>query len=160
MKKQIKYIPHVECPECGKTSSVNHLNVNKCANYKWFCDRCGTQYAFTLSAGDDYEIEKTGTKSIKTNVLLKLPVLKEPLYLIVEGMRFEYPDGHPDKSEDEQSNHDEYFYNEHTCPTNYLKKAEEIFYKGQDDWHGIFEYIKTIPYKKEVCLEDFDITGD
>lgn len=55
----------------------------------------------------------------------------EPVYFIVEGVG---------NVTDENPLDDEYLYNEHTCPTNYIP-IEAIFTKDDDDPHGVFDYI-------------------
>lgn len=42
---------------------------------------------------------------------------------------------------------DAYFYNEHSCPTNYVP-VEAIFTPDDDDPHGVFDYVRTAWYTK------------
>jgi hypothetical protein len=47
-----------------------------------------------------------------------------------------------------------YFYEEHTCPTNYLGVEMVVdLNDGDTDPHGIFEFVGAIPY---VDLENVD----
>ena len=61
-----------------------------------------------------------------TLVLLK----RNGIYLVVNG--------HGD------AEHDMYFYNEHTCPTNYMGDVEAVIYEKDADPHGVFEWVATI----------------
>lgn len=68
----------------------------------------------------------------KTLVLLH----RDGVFIVVEGCAtFE-----PLESVNE---HNEYFYNEHTCPTNYLQ-VEAVCIDGNMDPHGVFEFVRTV----------------
>lgn len=41
---------------------------------------------------------------------------------------------------DEEIQHQKYWYEEHTCPTNWLDNVIEIWYKGERDPHGAFRF--------------------
>ena len=60
----------------------------------------------------------------------------------------------------EISEHHEYYYNEHTCPTNYMRNVVAVIdLKHQDqDPHGIFEYIATLDYDEKVEDCNYDYT--
>lgn len=75
----------------------------------------------------------------KTLALLRLYEKDgSPVYFIVEGvahLRHETPLD------------DEYFYGEHTCPTNFIP-IEAVYTPDDDDPHGVFEYVRTVWYPK------------
>jgi hypothetical protein len=50
--------------------------------------------------------------------------------------------------EDEDDSH-RYYYNEGTCPTNYLGVLKVFDDEGDDDPHGIFEFVKCDPWVVE-----------
>lgn len=68
----------------------------------------------------------------KTLVLLKIG----DVYFVIEGMATN------DKADPNE--HEEYYYTEHTCPTNYIKGVEAIVQDGDFDPHGCFEYVRSI----------------
>lgn len=72
----------------------------------------------------------------KTLVLLKITGPEEPVYFIVEGCA---------QFEDlaEVNDHNTYFYEEHTCPTNFIR-IEAVFTPEDDDPHGTFEHVATV----------------
>ena len=74
-----------------------------------------------------------------TLVLLK----RNGIYLVVNG----YGNGN-----------DAYFYNEHTCPTNYMDCVEAIIYEKDADPHGVFEWVATIdkPEDWDYGPEEFE----
>ena len=67
----------------------------------------------------------------KTLVLLKIA----DVFFVVEGQASD--DEHPDK-------HEEYYYTEHTCPTNFAQGFEAIVQGGSFDPHGCFEYVRSV----------------
>lgn len=83
-----------------------------------------------------------GRKMVDTLVLLKHRGNEDgkPLFLIVQGMRFER---HGQTKED-QDTQDKYFYESATCPTNFLKRVRAICVGDSADPHGEFEYVETV----------------
>lgn len=68
----------------------------------------------------------------ETLVLLELA----GVYFVVEGVT-KY--GPRDKVQD----HEEYFYNEHTCPTNFIR-IPLIAKDGDCDPHGVFTFVESV----------------
>lgn len=130
---------YIQCPHCLKaTNSIDHLDGKEIST-RWYCDDCGNQYSFKLSkTGEITELKLTGDRIDKSLVLLK----NGDIGLVVEGLVFN----------GDLSNNNEYFYNEHTCPTNYMKRVKEVFDLKNDDTdpHGIFEYVKTLPWDSNI----------
>ena len=135
--------PHEEtkryaiCPECGDhTSTVDHL-LNTKTETMWYCDNCGSRYRLKFEDGKMF-IGKTDERKDKTLVLLR----HGTMWLVVEGMKFST----------HRENNNEYYYNEHTCPTNYLRDVVRIIdSRNMDaDPHGIFEYIGTFPWDERI----------
>jgi hypothetical protein len=48
----------------------------------------------------------------------------------------------------EAENHARYFYDEHTCPTNFMGEVEKVIdpADGDEDPHGIFAFVKMEPW--------------
>lgn len=128
---------YIVCPHCKEDKTlVSHL-FQEAERWKtfgtWYCDKCGGSYKGCLKNGQVY-VEKLTQTYKRTCVFLK----KDNMILIVKG-------GQHSNLE----NNDRYFYEEHTCPTNYLKSVEVIVDTNREntDPHGIFEYLGTIPYQ-------------
>lgn len=140
MLQQPKLIPHVCCPICNKPNRIDHLK--KGDHLIWWCD-CGQQYEWDYLLDGSLDVRSTGKKKSKYQSLLKMRPVKE-LMLIVDV----------DYSEDGDL---EYWFNEHTCPTNFTKDIHTIVADGDFDPHGIFEHVKTIPWNNDdkAKLEDF-----
>jgi hypothetical protein len=112
----------------------------------WYCDECGQGHRGRVE-GEDVRVELTGDKREWTAVLLKLEPDAGDVYLTVRGMHFTKNDGPMPEGAFHEGG---YFYNEHTCPTNYLRRVIEILQIMPDgeqstDPHGIFEYVMSRP---------------
>jgi len=147
---------YVACPDCGeKAGRVDHLIDDERKRYyrgktqrvgPWSCDECGAGYALTVTYDDPYPDLKPGNMTpriavervpdedrVDTLTLLRFPD-RPDAYLVVAGTR---------KASDPPGENQRYFYDEHTCPTNYLD-IEAIWDGANDDPHGIFAYVATI----------------
>lgn len=129
---------YVECPHCHNSKSkVDHLFGHTDAKKTWgpwYCDECGGEYRGYV-VGEDVFVEKLNGRIDYSIVFLK----NNNVLLAVKGMYF---------NGDHDIGHDEYFYEEHTCPTNYFGNVEMVvnLENGDTDPHGIFEFIGSIPY--------------
>ena len=130
----------IKCPKCGDGDSmrVDHLFGREGAFGPWYCDSCGEGLIGKIDKDGIVEISEpqpqTGKKWEKSLVLLVLPTQNAPVYLVVNG---HIMDG-------DKSNHD-YLYEEHDCPTNFLRPVERIIVEGDTDPHGLFDYVAEIP---------------
>lgn len=139
---------HIKCPACGhdKDHRCNHLKPG----YQfgpWYCDECGVAITGTVTSTGEIEIEIfTKQRSIPIYVLLKHDpgeAACPPIYLVLETSTV--VDGNNDFTEGL-----EYLYNEHTCPTNWTHDIVKIRYMGDDDPHGVFEYLAAVKIEDEV----------
>jgi hypothetical protein len=129
---------YIRCPGCnGSDFSVSHLAIG--VNTRWSCDKCGCCFRLEVVSHDRVDCEVIqGERTEKTRVTLQSD---GPMTIVVEGMR-SVDDAAPLPLGDG----DEYFYNEHTCPTNYLRVLKVVAPDGDEDPHGIFSYVKTEPW--------------
>jgi hypothetical protein len=135
------------CPWCNEEtdSTVSHLYADPMPTRAgpWYCDNCGNAYDILVKAPGDVEITKTTVREgrkIETLNLLKLEASNRTVYFVVKGMRF---DKAGDTPEDIQG-HAEYFYESHSCPTNWLKNCAAIIDDGDADPHGFLEFVRAI----------------
>lgn len=71
----------------------------------------------------------------KTLDLLAIDTTDGPLYFVLEGIALF-------GSEQEVREARGYFYEEHTCPTNFIRDpVVAIFADGDDDPHGVFRFV-------------------
>jgi len=126
---------YIACPTCGKGEhQVSHLRVGTAT--RWYCEEeeCGFAFSLRVISADSVEVRALEDQRVKKLVTLRS---EGPVTLVVEGMSL-IPES---KS---LSDGDEYFYNEYTCPINYLREVIEVRDdEGKDDPHGIFKYQST-----------------
>ena len=121
-----------ECRACGELAFDFHEGLHSVETvYYWVCDHCGTQMEIAF-ADDGRTCEQRPTGRRCENTLALFEVRGFP------AMRFVYQGFAWDGDLDH-----EYFYNEHTCPTNILR-CEEIFIDGEIDPHGAFRLIREV----------------
>lgn len=136
-----------KCPECSQTEqSYAHLKEGQQFG-PWYCDKCGYGVFVTVLDGD-VDLRKAKDRKVNTLVLLKLNVPDTDIHIVVRGMDFS------EVGSIEGDDHTEYYYNEHTCPWNYLGLPIK---EGEDtDPHGLFVF-----QEKVLMPEGYDDTlGD
>ncbi len=143
IKQEIKN--WIICPTCDNTvATIDHLLTNKYSGSfgPWYCNSCGIGVCGEVKEGILIST-RSNLSSIKKDVLVLLKHYEiDDLFIVVKGMCF------GNKQEEEQNL--AYYYNEHTCPVNYLG-VDKIIYKGDSDVHGLFEYVKHVDYIELDC---------
>lgn len=75
----------------------------------------------------------------QTLVLLKIENKDgAPVYFVVEGLSH-----WPEDKEQTMWKHARYFYEEHTCPTNFIR-IPMISWAGNHDPHGVFQFVDAV----------------
>lgn len=147
-----------ECPDCGTlTYSYEHFNGVPTTFGPWYCESCGCSVRGELLADGTIDLERHIDRKADTLVLLRLDVPgteDKPVHIVVKGMVF-YPDG---GEPDVRSKNDVYFYNEHTCPWNYL--GLPIKEGDNTDPHGLFVHQETILMPAGYVNSFADIEGE
>lgn len=129
------------CPDCGSAEhEYEHLQLGYSFG-PWYCDTCGCGVSGKVLSDGEIEIQKSSDRKANTLVLLRLNVPgteEAPIHIVVTSMVF-YPDGAIPSIDNHR---EEYFYEEHTCPWNYLRLPIK---QGDDtDPHGVFVHQETI----------------
>ena len=144
---------HYKCPNCGDFSkSLTHIEVGQSFG-PWYCDDCGRGYYGKRITHTEVDLKSCAGKLIKTLVLLRnddeLDLARfessdldltgyKPVFAIVEGIHVIDND-----SKELDFSGDQYFYDEHSCPTNFMRI--ECFIQGDDaDPHGIWRWVETV----------------
>ena len=132
---------YVHCPSCeNKCSTVDHLTDGFVSS--WVCENCGVMYDIKMEEGI-ISVSSTNKINTKKFVFFK----NSNIGLIVKITSFD--------SEQEQM---QYFYDEHTCPINYMSNVIAVINleTGDDDPHGIFEYCGSSDYPADYSESDYN----
>lgn len=128
------------CPHCDATDGlVDHLQAGQSAG-PWYCKACGGSYVLRVPYDGEIVIEPREGRRITTYDVLVLRPQEKPVYFVVEGMRFE-GERWQNADEDESASK-QFFYEEHSCPTNWLE-PEMVYFDGDTDPHGLIEFVAT-----------------
>lgn len=124
------------CPHChADAGCIDHL-LGREMQTRWSCDACGGGYRLVFSAGG-VVISPTADRTIKTLDVLVLEPQLSPVYFIVEGRRYEPYLDDVDRTE---RDHKQFYYEEHSCPTNWFKPVM-VYVDGDSDPHGVLKFV-------------------
>lgn len=126
---------HVACPHCGEEDGrVDHLFRGTPKSFgPWYCKSCRRGYVGRVLAPKDVEVTPIDRSMPETLDLLMLPPQDKPVYFVVKGLAV---NGEMDGKA--------YYYEEHSCPTNYIR-CEAIISDDDDDPHGLFKFVRAMP---------------
>lgn len=132
------------CPHCNAhtDSRLDHLEVGASFG-PWDCDECGMPYGGVFQGADTVlkKREKTSER-IPAMVLLEFPPSDKPVRFLLSGTRFRYLKD--TDSPEEAENSVRFFYEEHSCPTNWLGEVEMVIFDGDADPHGFLRYVRHV----------------
>lgn len=146
---------YVVCPHCENSSggSIDHLIASRRQSDwgTWYCDSCGRGFAGTVSVDGVVTVKKMDDSFIKCMDLLRIPPQKHPIYIVRSA-------SHPtDRAHDGTK----YYYETHSCPTNWLKDIQMVGIDGDQDPHGLIEYVGSATFDQKAvddCNHDWSQT--
>lgn len=139
MVVQAKIQLHIPCPSCMKGGwRVDHLSIG--IGTTWACSNCHTEANIKRISDDEFETVPTERK--ETPVTVTLQSITEPK-IILKLNTWKYSHDQ-DSSQEDYESHQQYFYDEHTCPTNWTREIVEIIFQGDHDPHGVFEFVSVV----------------
>jgi hypothetical protein len=135
-KTKLKLYLCCPTPNCPGELSASHIKDGQEFG-PWMCKTCNGYFkgrregvSFELTLMPELHTDKiTVTLQSQTT---------PPITLRINSYQYSGPN--PMNAEDAW-NHARYFYNAHTCPTNYMRDVTEIIYEGSSDPHGVFEFV-------------------
>lgn len=165
----------VKCPICKDATEgfyVDHLlkeaKPDKPYSFgAWECPSCHNHYDFQIHYNGDVDIAQS-TKEHDTFmpclVLLKSQHKDNPIYVMLNGK------AHSTQivleQQEQGSSAQPYYYNSHTCPTNFIRDIIAVTFKQDIDPHGVFEFVRllSIPdalaiakaHPDEIELDNYD----
>lgn len=153
MEVLLKTDRYFTCPTgCPDKFFVEHLlaemeqDIHGCGRHEqrtagpWYCDTCGQGWLLVLFKTGKVQVEKENSrlgdgKKRACWVILEIPPQDQPIRLKVRGAYFQA------KLTQEELDHKRYYYEEHTCPTNYFRDVETISVGTDDDPHGLAKLV-------------------
>jgi hypothetical protein len=131
---QAKLFASCPCCEDGEWP-VGHLKTG--TQTTWVCDCC--QSEVRIHRIDEFEVDAEPTGRKATPVTITLESATEPK-ITVRLNTWKYPHSQNDSPADYAA-HQQYYYNEHTCPTNWTSEIAEMIFKDDHDPHGVFQFV-------------------
>jgi ribosomal protein S27AE len=132
---------HAVCPTCGElVGQIDHLLSSR-VETRWYCKRCGQQYGLRSDGDGHVDITPRRERCVTTYDVLVLPPQEQPVYFVVKGMRFDRLDCK--ETPEEAREHAEFYYEEHSCPTNWLR-PEMVYIDGDADPHGLIKFVRRV----------------
>ena len=141
------------CPSCGKHEfEVEHLFEDEVSGERevgpWQCDECDATWMVRVRPGHGtLDVVPAPQRSWHNWDILELAGAGETIVrLVVPGLSFE-----KDRKLDEELERKRFYYEENTCPTNYLRRATLVAsgdreHWGDDDPHGLFRFAATFEH--------------
>jgi hypothetical protein len=104
----------------------------------WTCNKC--HQVANIKRVSEYDFDTVpveGKKDTPVTVTLR-SVTVPPITLKLNTWKYAHSQG---LSQEKYEANERYFYNEHTCPTNWVREIEEIEFEGDRDPHGVFKFV-------------------
>lgn len=155
MEAKIKTKSFIVCPTCDKptNSSADHLlgNTTDVTFGPWSCNHCGESFRGVVQLDHSIQIEKVGgDRYLPTLDLLVIPPQDKPIYFLRRGRRtFK-----PGEVLDDVKDNARYYYNEHSCPTNWMDGFKTIAFDGDGDPHGVIRYVNSMMPEDYAKIEE------
>jgi hypothetical protein len=147
----------VVCPTCGKDSKndidyqLENLakkaagfaqlpdNVIKMKFDIGHCEYCGVGMRGEYLLSGEVMIEpKPNDKTHRLTTLVKIPPQTETVYFVIETQAWTRKEGEPvDLDQD-------YYINEHSCPTNWFGDIRAVVIGADGDPHGLIRHVRSI----------------
>lgn len=147
---EIKTKRYFTCPNgCAHEFQVEHLlrKDDPCAAAPgttrtagpWYCDECGDSWNIAYGDGNIAVTRSKQPRQIKMHVVLEIPPLQSPIrFRITKSTSPEYGEN------------TEYFYESHSCPTNWLGDIDTMEFEGDQDPHGVIRFVNQFPATPET----------
>lgn len=117
---------YAHCPKCDhQMSTVDHLLKGKATSAgPWTCHRCSSDILIDVDAENTVRVsvmDPTKRAAYRPVLLLLRTITTPAVYFVVPARSF-----NPDELEENR-----YYYNEHTCPTNWIDTSVVLIQNGK-----------------------------
>jgi hypothetical protein len=147
------------CPHCNihTNETVSHLYGDRLP-FKfgpWYCDACGGAYEGTVLAPGNVEIriiDRNKQSKGRRMALLKLAADNRTVWFVIDGIYINH--GSDDRGSQDR---DRYFYEEHSCPTNWLRDVAAVIEDNDSDPHGFLEFVRSVEVPSNFNESDWEM---
>lgn len=140
------------CPWCGgKTGDqVDHLLDGKLpTKVYWSCKLCGEPYQAELRSPSNIIVTKydgTGAEHYtRALALLQFDGVAGPVYFVMDR-RYH--------TSDTTQDNEQFFFESHSCPTNWLRDCVAVIEDGDPDPHGLLKHLRTVEVPRDFDDDD------
>lgn len=146
----------VECPHCEKDSGYPMDVIALPRDFgPWYCRKCNGEFSGRCINGT--LMVRAGSKQCRQDFLVVLQLIEadKDVFFVLEtdAVKGIY------QAPKQASVGFQYFYEEHTCPTNWTQNILAIYTRDKEtgeidtDPHGLFQYVGCLPFKEGVQQE-------
>jgi hypothetical protein len=107
-----------------------------------------------VSKANEVTVERVGDGTPKYRralALLRFDGKDGPVYFVM-NRRYHTP-GEPDE---QFQSYEQYFFEEHSCPTNWLRNCEVVICDGDQDPHGFLKHVRSVEVSDDFDTDDPD----
>lgn len=148
------------CPWCEEQSGcrVDHLYDGSSFAHgfgPWYCAECRKGFTGKVNSPGDVDINKYISRETRTRsmALLKLDGKEGPVFFVMDHDRYN-PTGI--ETDQENQEHQKFFFESHSCPTNWLRECVAVIDQGDADPHGFLEFVRAVDVPTDFDSDDDD----
>lgn len=146
------------CPWCSEQSGcrVDHLYDEAPMSFgTWYCKECRMPFSGKVLAPHKVEVAKDEPRDrfSRSMALLKFDGKGGPVFFVMDHDR--YRSGKTQSDEENQESQ-KYFFEEHSCPTNWLRECVAVIEDGDCDPHGFLEFVRCVDVPNDFDTDDDD----
>lgn len=149
---EIKTKRFFACPNgCKQDFPVEHLLMGECGPSgtagPWGCDDCGDSWNVAYTSDSISVTRAKAVRRIKHHVILELPPQTSPV-------RFRLTTTYDPRHNTDDNT--KFFYESHSCPTNWLRDIDVVEFEGDRDPHGLIKFVCQFDATPESLDENAD----
>lgn len=145
------------CPWCeARTdSALDHLYDKPGGTFgPWYCSECRAPFSGRINAPHDVTLwkEQNADSAFSPSVaLIRFDGKDGPTFFVMKHDRCRAA---PDETDEQNQEHQRYFFEEHSCPTNWLRECVAVIQNGNTDPHGFLTFVRAVDVGNDFDEDD------
>lgn len=143
------------CPWCDMQSGcrVDHLFAIIPSTFgHWSCNECGKSFSGTVSSPGKVILKRENKPPYgRAMALLRFDGKGGPVFFVMD--RKYHTAGEPDA---ELQSSDNFFFEEYSCPTNWLSDCVAVIEQGDADPHGFLMHVRSVEVPRDFDPDEQD----